>query len=159
LQSLKRPIALLPIAFFLLALVGTLWSEAPWGERLYAVFPTAKLLLLPMLFYHFERSERGLVVFAAFLVSCTLLMAISWITIIAPAFTLKPDPSRGIFIKNYIDQSQEFSLCAVVLAYPVIMLLRAKNIWAALLLSAIGLSFVVNMAFVIVSRTALVTMP
>ena len=159
LQSLKRPIAFLPIAFLLLALVGTLWSEAPWGERLYAVFPAGKLLLLPVLFYHFERSERGLLVFAAFLVSCTLLMAISWITIIAPAFTLKPDPSRGIFVKNYIDQSQEFALCAVALAYPVIVLLRAKKIWPALLLSALGLSFVVNMAFVIVSRTALVTIP
>jgi O-antigen ligase len=39
------------------------------------------------------------------------------------------------------------------------MLLRAKRIWPALLLAALGLSFVVNMAFVIVSRTALVTMP
>jgi O-antigen ligase len=159
LQSLKRPVAFLPIAFFLLALVGTLWSEAPWGERLYAVFPTAKLLLLPVLFYHFERSERGLVVFAAFLVSCTLLMAISWITIIAPAFTLKPDPSRGIFIKNYIDQSQEFALCAVALAYPVIMLIRARRLRLALLLGFIGMSFIITMVFVIVSRTALVTMP
>jgi O-antigen ligase len=39
------------------------------------------------------------------------------------------------------------------------MLLRAKRIWLALLLGAIGLSFMVNMAFTIVSRTALVTMP
>jgi O-antigen ligase len=159
LQSIKRPIAFLPIAFFLLALVGTLWSEAPWGERLYAVFPTAKLLLLPVMFYHFERSERGLLVFTAFLVSCTALMAISWITIIAPAFTLKPDASRGIFVKNYIDQSQEFALCAVALAYPVIMQIRVQRLRLALLLGAIGISFIITMAFVVVSRTALVTMP
>ena len=36
---------------------------------------------------------------------------------------------RGIFVKNYIDQSQEFALCAVALAYPIVMLLRAKRIW------------------------------
>ena len=36
LQSLKRPICALPIALFVLAAVGTLWSNAPWGERLYA---------------------------------------------------------------------------------------------------------------------------
>src|SRR5664279_5936099 len=30
LRSLKRPICLLPIAMFALALAGTLWSEAPW---------------------------------------------------------------------------------------------------------------------------------
>src|SRR5262249_38632489 len=77
------------------------------------------------------------------------------------AFTLKPaaDASRGIFVKNYIDQSQEFTLCAVALAYPIIMLLRARRMTQALLLAAIALSFVLTMTFVIVSRTALVTMP
>ena len=162
LRSLRRPISALPIVFFLLALVGTLWSDAAWGARLYAVGPTAKLLALPFLLYHFERSQRGQWVFLAFLVSCTLLMVMSWIVAFEPGLALKSSGdgvSRGIFVKNYIDQSQEFALCAVALAYPIVMLLRAKRIWPALLLAALGLSFVVNMAFVIVSRTALVTMP
>ena len=162
LRSLRRPISALPIVFFLLALVGTLWSDAAWGARLYAVGPTAKLLVLPFLFYHFERSQRGQWVFVAFLVSCTLLMVMSWIVAFKPGLALKvidDGVSRGIFVKNYIDQSQEFTLCAVALAYPTVMSLRAKRIWPALLLAALGLSFVVNMAFVIVSRTALVTMP
>ena len=160
LQSLKRPISFLPVALFALALVGTLWSDAPWQARFYAVSPTAKLLVLPVLFYHFERSARGLRVFVAFLVSCTLLMAMSWIVAFYPGLSLKTfDPQRGIFVKNYIDQSQEFALCAVALAYPVITLLRARRIRLALLLGAIALSLVVNMAFVIVSRTAMVTMP
>jgi len=162
LRSLRRPISALPIVFFLLALVGTLWSDAAWGARLYAVGPTAKLLVLPFLLYHFERSQRGQWVFVAFLVSCTLLMVMSWIVAFKPGLALKvidDGVSRGIFVKNYIDQSQEFTLCAVALAYPTVMSLRAKRIWPALLLAALGLSFVVNMAFVIVSRTALVTMP
>jgi O-antigen ligase len=161
LRTLERPISLAPVALFLLALVGTLWSDAAWGARLYAVGPTAKLLVLPFLFYHFERSRRGEWVFAAFLASCTLLMTISWIVAFEPGLTLKAKEvaSRGIFVKNYIDQSQEFTLCAVALVYPVITLLRERKIWQALLLSAIGLSFVVNLAFVVVSRTALVTMP
>jgi hypothetical protein len=54
-----RPVSALPIAIFALALAGTLWSEAAWGARLYAVGPTAKLLVLPLLLYHFERSSRG----------------------------------------------------------------------------------------------------
>jgi O-antigen ligase len=160
LQSLKRPISIMPVALFALALVGTLWSDAPWPARFYAVNPAVKLLVLPVLFYHFERSARGLWVFVAFLVSCTLLMAMSWIVAFHPDLTLKTfDPQRGIFVKNYIDQSQEFALCAVALAYPVISLLRARRIRPALLLGAIALSLVVNMAFVIVSRTAMVTMP
>jgi O-antigen ligase len=159
LQSLKRPICALPIALFALAVVGTLWSDAPWGTRLYAIGPTAKLLVLPLLFYHFERSARGVQVFIAFLVSCALLMAMSWIVAFDPRLALKSGAEYGVPVKNYIDQSQEFALCAVVLAYPIMTLLRAKRILLAVLLIAVSLSFVVNMMFVIVSRTALVTMP
>jgi len=160
-QSLKRPICFLPIALFLLAAIGTLWSDASWAARLYAVGPAAKLLVLPGLFYHFERSARGIWVFVAFLVSCTLLMVVSWIVAFDPGFTLKPqaDAYRGIFVKNYIDQSQEFVLCAVALAYPIVLALREKRIWLAALLTAVALGFVLNMALVVVSRTALVTMP
>ena len=159
--ELKRPIAAAPIALFALALVGTLWSDARWGLRFYAVAPTAKLLLLPLLFYHFERSERGLWVFKAFLASCAVMVVVSWIVAFFPELTLKTKDfaSRGIFVKNYIDQSQEFALCAVALAYPIATLLRAKKLALALLLGALALGFLANMVFVIVSRTALVTIP
>jgi O-antigen ligase len=161
LRSLRRPISIVPIALFLLAVLGTLWSDAAWGARLYAISPTAKLLVLPLLFYHFERSERGIAVFTAFLVSCALLMLMSWIVAFHPELTLKSGTAAtpGIFVKNYIDQSQEFALCAVALAYPIAMMLRENRIWPALLLGALSLSFVANMLFVVVSRTALVTMP
>jgi O-antigen ligase len=160
-ESLKRPICFLPIALFALAAIGTLWSDASWAARLYAVGPAAKLLVLPGLFYHFERSTRGMWVLIAFLVSCTLLMAVSWIVAFDPGLTLKSegDASRGIFVKNYIDQSQEFVLCAVALAYPIVLALREKRIWLAVLLTTVALGFVANMALVVVSRTALVTMP
>ena len=160
-SSLKRPISAVPIALFVLALAGTLWSDARWGLRFYAVAPTAKLLLLPLLFYHFERSQRGLWVLIAFLASCVALLAMSWLVAYFPDLSLKAKDvaSRGVFVKNYIDQSQEFALCAVVLAYPIATQLRAKKIAFALLLGAVAVGFLANMAFVIVSRTALVTIP
>jgi O-antigen ligase len=166
LRSLRRPICILPIAMFALALLGTLWSEAPWGERLYGVGPTVKLLVLPLLLYHFERTTRGVWVFAAFLASCALLMAASWIVAYLPDLSLKPrlsrgdyEPARGIIVKNYIDQGQEFVLCVLALAYPAMTFRRTKKIWPALLLAAIAVGFVANMMFVVVSRTALATMP
>lgn len=165
-RSLKRPICALPIALFALALVGMLWSEAPWGERLYAVGPTVKLLALPLLLYHCERSPRGVWVFIAFLVSCLLLMVASWLVAFDPNLSLKLyfsrgpyAPASGISVRNYIDQSQEFVLCAVALAYPIMTLLRTNRVWLAALLAAVALSFLVNMMFVVISRTALVTMP
>jgi O-antigen ligase len=159
LQSLKRPVCTVPLALFALAAVGTLWSDAPWGVRLYAVGPAAKLLMLPVLFYHFERSSRGVQVFTAFLVSCVLLLVMSFIVAAYPSLAMRPIPDYGVPVKNYIDQSQEFALCAVVLAYPIVALLRAGRIVPALLLGAIALCFVADMTFIIVSRTALVTMP
>lgn len=165
-RSLKRPVCVLPMALVALALVGTLWSDAPWRERLYAVGPTAKLLALPLLLYHFERSGRGLWVFIAFLASCALLMAASWLVAFDPDLSLKLYLSRGpytrangIVVKNYIDQGQEFVLCAVALAYPVLTFLRTNRIGLAALLAVVALSFLVNMMFVVISRTALVTMP
>jgi O-antigen ligase len=166
LRSLARPICVLPIALFALALAGTLWSDASWGERLYAVGPTVKLLMLPLLLYHYERSPRGSWVFVAFLASCALLMVASWLVAFDPNLSLKLYLSRGpykrasgIAVKNYIDQSQEFVLCAVALAYPVVTFWRTNRIRLAALLAAIALSFLVNMIFVVISRTALVTMP
>lgn len=159
LASLKRPIALVPIALFVLALAGTLWSDAAWGARLYAVGPAAKLLVLPALLYHFERSERGLWIFVAFLGSCALMVVASTVVAFDPSLALKPDADRGIFVKNYIDQSQEFSLCAVALALPIARLVAARRWLAALGLLALMLAFLANMVFVVTSRTALVTIP
>jgi O-antigen ligase len=162
LRSLQRPICLLPIALVALAALGTLWSDASWEARWHAVGPAAKLLVLPFLFYHFERSARGMWVFVAFLVSCILLMAMSWMVAFDPSLSLKrPDEpgGHGVFVKNYIAQSQEFALCAVVLAFPIVTSLRDRKIRQALLLTAVATGFMLNMAFVVVSRTALVTMP
>jgi len=159
LQSLKRPICAWPIALFALAATGMLWSDADWTSRIYSVGPVAKLLALPALLYHFQRSSRGMWVFVAFLVSCMLLMAMSWIVAIYPGLALKAGAQYGVPVKNYIDQSQEFALCAVALAYPITTLIRAKRILPAALLAVLALSFVANMMFVAVSRTSLVAIP
>ena len=58
-RSLARPPSVLPIALFVLALVGTSWSDTSWSVRLHGVSPLAKFLALPLLIYHFERSPRG----------------------------------------------------------------------------------------------------
>jgi O-antigen ligase len=162
LRSLQRPINAWPIALVALAALGTLWSDASWGARLHALSPATKLLVLPFLFYHFARSPRGLWVFIAFLASCTLMTVASWIVVIDPGLSLNaPDEptGHGIFVKNYIAQSQEFVLCTVVLAFPIVTSLRDGNFRRALLLMALAANFIINMAFVVVSRTALVTLP
>jgi O-antigen ligase len=158
-QSLRRPVNLLPIVFFLLAAVGTLWAtDIPWAARLHGINPVAKLLAIPFLVYHFERSHRGLWVFVTFLVSCFLLMLMSWVVAFAPALSIKQG-GYGVPVKNYIDQSQEFAICAFALAWPVHDLVRKRSYRRAAFLAAVALSFIANMIFVNVARTAFVYMP
>src|SRR6185295_11862433 len=44
-------------------------------------------------------------------------------------------------------------------AYPIIPLLQANRPWLAMMLGVVSFGFIVNMSFVIVSRTAMVTIP
>ncbi|MDN4999555.1 hypothetical protein QY048_01505 [Bradyrhizobium sp. WYCCWR 12677] len=150
-RSLLRPVCLLPIALVVLALLGTLWSDAPWPERLHAIGPPAKLLVIPLLIYQFERWPHGNWVFSAFLASCALLMLYSFVVAIDPALSLKLYLSRGpykvesgVAVRNYIDQSQEFGLCAIALIYPIVALFREGRVRIAMLLAAIAIGFLVN---------------
>lgn len=161
-----RPVCLLPIALVVLAAAGTHWSDAPWLERIHAIGPVAKLLVIPLLIYQFERWPYGNWVFSAFLASCALLMLYSFAVAIDPDLSLKLYLSRGpykvesgVAVRNYIDQSQEFGLCAIALVYPIVTLFREGHARIAALLATLSLGFLVNMMFVVVSRTALVTLP
>ena len=107
LRSLQRPISALPIALVALAALGTLWSDASWAERLHAVSPAAKLLILPFLFYHFARSPRGMWPLVAFLVSCTVLMVVSWIVAFDPSLTLKrPRAGRARYLRQELHRPE-----------------------------------------------------
>jgi O-antigen ligase len=166
LASLKRPASALPLVFVVLALLAMLWSHAPWYDQMHQLGQVAKFLALPLLIYHFARSPRGMVVFTAFLISCAALSLVSCLVALDPLLSAKLyfsrgpfNPTSGIFVRNYIDQGQEFSLCAVALAYPAVIAWQEGRRRKALWLAALGSWLVVNLLFVITSRTALVTMP
>ncbi|MGC0389269.1 O-antigen ligase family protein [Bradyrhizobium sp. USDA 241] len=159
LSTLKRPASTLPLALALLATVGTLWADVPWQASLLGIKPVVKLLAIPFLLYHFQRSQRGEWVFIAFLVSCALLMGLSWIVLFAPELKLAATVSAGVPVKNYIDQSQEFALCMVALAPCVVVLYKQHRYAAAAACAALALGFLANMAFVVSARTALIYVP
>ena len=157
--DLSHAACALPLAFLALALAGVLWSEGTWSAALHGIKPVAKLLMIPLLLYHFQRSQRGTWVFAAFLASCTLMMILSWIVFYAPQFKLGPTASDGVPIKNYIDQSQEFTLCAFGLALLALVSFRNSQFVRAACCLALLLAFVTNMMFVVSARAALVYIP
>ncbi|WP_076860097.1 O-antigen ligase family protein [Bradyrhizobium mercantei] len=157
--DLAQPAFALPVALVALAVIGLAWSETSWAERLQGIKPLSKLLLLPFLLGYFQRSQRGLLVFLAFLVSCALLMMLSWIVLALPQLKLAHTASDGVPVKNYLDQSQEFALCAFALALPALTALRARQWRIAAGAIALMLLFAGNMLYVVSARTALVYMP
>jgi len=157
-RHLGHPACALPFLFAALAIVGVLWSDAPWSARLHGISPTLKLLLIPALLYHFQHSGRGMSVLIAFLVSCTLLMVLSWIVLFAPGLKIAATASNGVPVKNYIDQSQEFTLCAFALALPALLCWQRRQMAAFAGCVALIAAFIANMMFVASARTALLCM-
>jgi O-antigen ligase len=158
LRDLAHPACVLPILLLALAVLGTLWADCPWAVRLHGIKPVAKLLLIPFLLYHFQRTKRGAWVLIAFLASCTLLMILSWIVLFVPSLKPAHTLSAGVPVKNYIDQSQEFALCTFALALPALIAWRWGKWKLALGYLALALAFIANMLFVALARTALIYM-
>jgi O-antigen ligase len=118
-----------------------------------------KLLAIPLLLYHFGRSQRSSWVFIAFFASCALVMACSWAVYLEPNLSAAATGRIGIPVRNYIDQSQEFSLCLFAAA-PLLLNLIDNNRWVpALCCGALLLGFYCNMMFVVIARTAFLYLP
>jgi hypothetical protein len=159
LASLAKPASFLPIAFFALALLGMLWTDDTWAARLQGLHPVFKLLAIPLLLYHFSHSQRSSWVFIAFLASCALLMGFSWIVCLAPGLSFAATDTFGIPVRNYIDQSQEFSLCLFAAAPVLLSLITENRRTQAVWLGALLLGFYCNMMFVVIARTAFLYFP
>ncbi len=156
LDTLRRPACWLPIALVVLAVVGTVWADGPWRERLLGILPALKLLAIPLLMFHFARSARGNWVFIAFLVSCTILMALSWVVLWDPGWKISNTELAGVPLKNAISQNQEFALCAFGLAYAAWALWRQDRRPIATAAVLLMLVFIANILFAALARTALV---
>ena len=158
LESLRAPASFLPLAFFTLAIAGLFWTEDSWAIGIQGLLPVSKLLAVPLLLYHYERSRRGQWVLFAFLASCVLLMGLSWVTYFAD-WKASPGAIAGVPVRNYIDQSHEFALCLFVMA-PLLLSSAANGHRAwTFALAAVMLGFYLDMRFVATSRTAFTYFP
>jgi len=155
-QTLALPAAVLSVALVALALVGILWAEAPMNERFGGFQVFLRLLVIPLLFIEFRRSDRGMGVIVGFFVSCTALLVLSWATKLVPALPSRPGFPRGVPVKDYVVQSGEFLLCAFGLAHVALNLWQDQRRALAAGLAALALVFLANIAFVATGRTSLV---
>ena len=153
-RGAATPAAALPVALVALAVAGMLWSDAIWPERLSGLTSFLKLLVIPLLFVQFSRSDRSEMVFTAFFTSCCVLLAVSWLLVLFPPIPW-PVQMPGVPVKDYIIQSGEFALCSFVLldrAIPAWGKERAKSA----LLAGLAVIFLGNIVFVALGRTSVV---
>ncbi len=145
--------------FFWLAILGMSWADDSWTVRLDGLRPVAKLLAMPFLFYHFQRSQRGHWALVAFLASCSVLLAVSFIAFFAPDLKIEATKFPGVPVRNYIDQSQEFAICIFALLVIVLTLIEKRRMALAIFCGGMALGFYLNMTFVALARTAVLYAP
>jgi O-antigen ligase len=147
------PAAAIPLALFAYGVIGMAWGGASFEEQWGSIKPTLRFLALPLLFIQFRRSERGMWVLGGFLVSCTVLLAISWLLMAWPVYV---GPYPGVPTKDYIIQSGEFLICAFALAHLSISAWHEHRRRVAAALAALAIVFLINIAFVAVARSTFV---
>ena len=107
----------LPVALWGLGFFGMLWATVPFSERLAGLGSFHKLLFIPFFAVQFRDSNRGPWVFLGFLISCTVLLAVSWTLIVLPNLAWRGRGGWvGIPVKDYISQGAMFTLCVIGLA-------------------------------------------
>jgi O-antigen ligase len=148
----------LPVLLALFAAIGMAWADVPAGERFHGVESFLRLVMIPVLFVQFRRSDQGLWVGAAFLASAVVLLATSYVMINLPnALTL--GRGYGVPVKDDIAQSGIFTLCAFALFRVAVDRWSEGRRGIAAACVALGLLFIANMIYVVTSRTALVVIP
>ncbi|MBN8964275.1 MAG: O-antigen ligase family protein [Rhizobiales bacterium] len=161
-RIMLTPAGGLPVLLCILAVVGMAWATGlPMAERWEGLKSFLKLLAIPLLMVQFQRSGRGQWVAYGFLISCAVLLALSWLLALVPGV---PWPWRGkgpigVPIKDYIAQSGELTICAAMLGWLALKAWRERRRGVAVGWLVVIAVIVLNILMVATSRTALVVIP
>jgi O-antigen ligase len=156
-RELKTLWGALPVALWALAALGMLWSSEPhWTERVKALDDFHRLWAIPFLIAQFRISPHGRWVLIGFLISCTALLVLSYLTYFVPSLTWRWSRSDGVPVKDYIAQSGVFVLCAFGLLVAAIQKRNEGRLRLAAGLLILALLFLANVTYIATGRTAIV---
>jgi O-antigen ligase len=149
----------LPVLLVALGVLGMAWADVTLAERWGGVGSFFKLLVIPLLLMQFRRSERGWWVFAAYVVSCVVLLVASTVVQFVPGFSFIPMKFDHVLVKNGATQSGEFVTCIFGLLFLAPECVERRRWWWLAGLVAVMLSMLANIFYVATGRTALVIIP
>ena len=98
----------LPVLLVVLGVAGMAWADVSLAERWSGLVSFMKLLLIPLLFAQFLRSERGWWVLGAFVLSCLVLLLAATVVQFVPGFSFIPMKYDHVLVKSAPTQSGEF---------------------------------------------------
>jgi O-antigen ligase len=120
-----------PILLLFLGVIGMLWANVTWAERLGGADSFLKLLAIPLLFAQFRQSDRASWLLIGFLSSCTVLLAVFWAAAIRDTIAFH-GAAQPALIKNATTEMSEFIICGFVsLAIAIKALYDKRRLLAA----------------------------
>jgi O-antigen ligase len=156
----------LPVLLWVLAAVGMLWADVPWAERIDGLGGFHRLLAIPLLLAQFRRAQCGHCACYGFLISATVMLALSSFFALFPAWAFAHIPlfgphvkAYGVPVKDYIFQSGIFLICAFGLIGAACERWREARWPTIAALLCLAACFIANIAFVATSRTTVVVAP
>ena len=162
-SAVKREVATgaggLAVVFWCLGVIGMLWADVSWHDRLAGLDSFHRLLAIPLLLAQFRRSRNGIWVVCGFFISSVALLIASYAIVLV--LGQRWHGVYGVPVHDTIFQGSEFLICGFgALGYAGSAL--RKGAWCRLILIAVfaaGALFLINFAFATASRIALVIAP
>jgi len=154
-REAMTPAGGLPLLLWGLAVVGMLWADVDWSERIQGLRGYHKLLLVPLLLAQFRRSERARWAILGFFISALALLALSWLTP-HPGLWGRAKADIGVPVKDYVAQSGIFAACALGLLGQAVEWSRARRVQLALAASFAAAVFAANIVYVATARATLI---
>ena len=155
-RELTTAAGLLPVLLLLFGIAGMLWADVTLIERWKGLDSFLKLLVIPLLFIQFRRSERASWVFGGYVIACVALLLASYVLVLWPELRFHFSSDFGVPVKNAATQSGEFVTCIFGLLFLAVeSFTRRQWLWLLGFLIVI-LAMLMNIFFVATGRTALV---
>ena len=155
-HELMAPAGGLPVLLVAIGLAGMLWADVTFVERWKGFESFLKLLVIPLLFVQYRRSDRGEWVFAGYLLSCVALLVVTTVVMAIPALSGALMRYDGVLVKNAATQSGEFVTCIFGLLYLAADVIERRRWQLSLCFIAIILAMLATILYVATGRTALV---
>jgi O-antigen ligase len=158
-HELMAPAGGLPVLLVVIGLAGMLWADVTLVERWRGFESFLKLLVIPLLFVQYRRSDHGERVFAGYLLSCVALLIATTVVMAFPALSAALMRYDDVLVKSAATQSGEFVTCIFGLLFLASDAVERRRWLWLLVFVAVIFGMLGNMLYVATGRTALAIVP